>query len=1064
MKSLLTKESTGLDISRRKSKRRHHSDTVGCHLEDRGESEHLEAQQTAQTRQTKKRLKFNKREKFSYFATLNINSLMKTGKLKHLTDVLDQHKILITALQELRNTDQDPLESGGYRLYKGPPGPRVMRNVPQFGVGFMVHNSIMDSIEDFSATSPRTATLTIKVENKTYTLINVHAPTNDKNSKDRIQVDKFWEELDQMISNIPDTHIKILLGDFNAKVGQERRYRRVVGKWPAHKLTNKNGQRLIELCTDHGLILETTRFKRRPHKLMTWKCPNITLGEFQIDHVAMDKNYHKEIYNVKVLRGVDVDSDHYISKIKIKITPRKKHKPSQSRRRRKYDPSYVINNKEYLERSKTHPSDELGTMINKLKAIAEELAPIRKRKKHAWWNEDCDKAIEKRHRAWLNDQQKKTEKSREELIHARRQAAKEIRRIKRNHQEETLKSIDEAFSQHKTRDYYKTFRQYQSKYTPPTLMMKDKNGKMAHNNRDNAEILAEYFKKLLNGEEPKEYLEYEPNPQNKTPLEKVTPPDYNEVIKAIESLKNYKAGGENQLVAELWKNANEQTLRNLHKCIIDIWNTEKMPEEWNTAIIHPLHKKGDRSDPNNYRGISLLDTTYKIFSKIIYSRIQEQLDRELGEYQGGFRPGRSCPDQILSLKWIMKHQRSRSKNLVITFVDFKKAYDSIHRESLLKILQEFGLHQKLINLISITLKNTKSKVKFRDEVSEPFEIRTGLRQGDGLSPLLFNCVLEKVMREWYKKCQPNIKIGRNIRLNCLAFADDLALLANNMEEAKRQIEELEIIAAKVGLQISFEKTEMMPTFKTEETVAQMKNNKQIKIVKKFKYLGEIITWNSNEKASIESRTTKLRQAQRITWPTYKKKSLSMNAKLKHYYSVVKPEATYASETLFKLNAKSTTDKLQKADRRIIRTIIQKKHQVDGQWRLLPNEVVYQKSESIVDTMRKRRIALFSHIARLTEARLLKQLFDYFWKNKTKNNWFNEVQDDLEELNITIQQIKNREEKKILKDRDIRLKLKTFARRQYTITDEQRAARSERMKRFWENKRKLKAKSQVTRKT
>ena len=190
----------------------------------------------------------------------------------------------------------------------------------------------------------------------------------------------------------------------------------------------------------------------------------------------------------------------------------------------------------------------------------------------------------------------------------------------------------------------------------------------------------------------------------------------------------------------------------------------------------------------------------------------------------------------------------------------------------------------------------------------------------------------------------------------------------------------------------------------------------------------------------------------------------MNANLKHYYSVVKPEATYVSETLFKLNIKSTTDKLQKADRRIIRTIIQKKHQVDGQWRLLPNEVVYEKSESIVDTMRKRRIAFFSHISRLPEARILKQLFDYFCKSKTRSNWFKEVHDDLEELNITTQQIKNRQEKRILKNSNIKLKLKTFERRQYNITDEERAARSERMKRFWENKRKLKAKSQVTQKT
>lgn len=986
---------------------------------------------------------------------------MKVGKLKHLTDVLDQHKIVITALQELRNKDQDPLESGGYRLYKGPPGRRVMKNVPQFGVGFLVHNSIFDSIEEFSSTSPRMALLTVKVENKTYTLINVHAPTNDKNNKAIEETEQFWEELDQLISGISDTHIKILLGDFNAKIGKEKRFRTVVGKWPAHKFTNRNGTRLIDLCIDHGLILETTRFKRKPHKLMTWKCPNVKLGEFQIDHVAMDKNYHKEIYNVKVLRGIDVDSDHFVSKIKIKFTPKKKRELSKSNRRKKYDPSYLIDNKLYFERSKTPLSDNLETVIKKLKTIAEEVAPTIKRKKHAWWNAECDAAIQRRHKAWLSDQQKRTEISREELTNIRRQTAKEIRRVKRNYHTTSLHAIDEAFIQHKTRDFYKTFKQYQSTYTPPTLLMRNTNGKLVHNNHENAEVLAQYFQGLLNSEEPTQYIEYDLHSQNKTLLEKVIPPDYNEVLKAINSLKNYKASGENQLVAEIWKYANTQTIQNLHKYLIDIWNTEKMPEEWNMAIIHPLHKKGDRSDPNNYRGISLLDITYKIFSKILYLRIQEQLDCELGEYQGGFRPGRSCPDQIISLKWIMKHHRVRNKNLVITFVDFTKAYDSIHRESLLNILKEFGLHPKLIRLIGLTLKNTKSKVRFRNDFSKPFDINTGLRQGDGLSPLLFNCVLEKIMREWGKVCQPNIKIGKNIKLNCLAFADDLALLANDIEEAKFQIEELENIARKVGLQISYEKTEMMPTFPVTTPTIILTNNKQIKIVHKFKYLGEIISWNSNEKSAIENRTFKIKRAQRLTWPTYKKQSLSINAKLQHYCTVVKPEATYACETLFKLNTKATTDTLQKVDRRILRTIINKKHQVDGQWRLLPNAVVYRESESIIDTMRKKRIAFFCHLYRLNEARILKQLFNYFWKNKTKFNWFKEVQNDLEELNITLAQIENREEKKILKNKNIRFDLKTTKRKQYVISDAERAARSSRMKTFWERKKMIQTKSSVT---
>lgn len=1037
--------------------RRQRSDTVGCHLKDNNISECLETHNLSsatyvQANAPKKKIKINRKNKFSFFATLNINSLLKTGKLKVLTDNLDQQNISIIALQELRNTDQDPFESGGYRIYKGPPGKRVMKNCPQFGMGFAVRVNIIDSIEDFKSTTSRTATLTFKSMEKTYTIINVHAPTNNKNHTEKEQTEIFWEELDQLMNNIPAHHIKILMGDFNAQIGHERKYRDVVGKYPAHNKTNKNGMRLIELCRDHGLVLKTTRYARKPHKLKTWKHPNPECGEFQLDHVAMSREYHREIYNVKVLRGIDIDSDHYISKIKIKLTPKGKPKPKNKCNKRKYDPTRIINNRKFQEQTKTQLNNKLEEIVQKLKDTAQELAPVRRRKKHQWWDDECDNIIKRRHQAWLNNQSQRTKQSQEELSKARHKASKEIRRIKRNHHKQVVAQIEETFKQHNTRNYYRTFKQHLSKYTSPTLMLKDVNGNLAHNNQDNAEVLAGYFKNLLNCEEPKECLQFNRNPVNKTPIENICPPTYKEVESVIDSLKNYKASGEDQLTAELWKYTNKSTKQNLHKRLIDIWNTERMPEHWNTAIIHPLHKKGDKTDPNNYRGISLLDVTYKIFSKVLLTRIQGQLDQELGEYQGGFRPGRSCPDQIICLKWIIKHRKTRSKNLVITFVDFKKAYDCIHRDSLLRILEEFGLHKKLINLIKVTLTNTRSVVKFRGEVSEKFEVKTGLRQGDGLSPLLFNCVLEKIMREWNKRCPPTIKIGKEITVNCLAFADDLALLSSTLEEAIHQIEVLQEIAAKVGLQISFEKTEIMPTFKQELQALQLNNGNKIKIVKKFKYLGEIITWNLNEKLSIETRVTKLKQAQRITWPTYKKKSLSINAKIRHYNSVIKPEATYASETIFKLNTQSTTDKLQKIDRRILRTAINFKHQVHGKWWIIPNNTIYKENESIIDTMRKRRIAFFGHLYRLSDTRLTKQLLKYQLKNKTQNKWIQELKSDMKDLKITERMIEDREEKKILKENKLtQLPFNKRNQSNVVITEKMRAARSRNMKLMWERK-------------
>jgi len=503
------------------------------------------------------------------------------------------------------------------------------------------------------------------------------------------------------------------------------------------------------------------------------------------------------------------------------------------------------------------------------------------------------------------------------------------------------------------------------------------------------------------------------------------------------------------------KYASDTVHTSLHMIIQKVWNTETFPEEWNNAVINPLHKKGDKSNPDNYRGISLLDCTYKIFSRIIYNRIKEQLDEVLGEYQGGFRPWRSGPEQIITLKLIMAYYKKQNKHLSITFIDFKKAYDCIHRPKMLKILRHFGLHPKLVKIIGLTLTNTKSKVKFRGELSDSFSIRTGLRQGDGLSPLLFNCALEYVMREWYKENPKSIKIGTskdNINLNCLGFADDLALLAKNLQESKKQISSLQEIAKHIGLKVSFEKTEIMMTDPPLANKIKI-GDQEIKIVKQFKYLGEIITHNLNEKQTWQNRINKLTKAQHATKNTYNKKCLSIATKLKHYKTVTQPAITYACETIFKTSNTTTIDKMLKLERRTVRTCISKSYQENGQWRLASNETVYKEIEPVTSTMKKKRISFFGHLIRTPTSRLSRKIIEKLWNSKTNIRWITEIKEDMEELKITFEDLKNKTEKlKTLKDKNITLKVKVNKQRTVrVISDEERKQRSDRMKKYWEKR-------------
>jgi len=116
------------------------------------------------------------------------------------------------------------------------------------------------------------------------------------------------------------------------------------------------------------------------------------------------------------------------------------------------------------------------------------------------------------------------------------------------------------------------------------------------------------------------------------------------------------------------------------------------------------------------------------------------------------------------------------------FVDFKKAYDSIHRESLINILKEFRFPSKIINLIGASINQIEIKVKIpTNTTSQTVRVTTGLRQGDALSPVLFNLVLEKIVRKI--NVLEGIELGQ-VKIGLLTYADDIALLGDNIEMIK----------------------------------------------------------------------------------------------------------------------------------------------------------------------------------------------------------------------------------------------------------------------------------------
>lgn len=984
----------------------------------------------------------------TFFGTFNINTLLRPGKLFELGNRLLEQKIQILALQETRLTDENTMDFGNYRLFKSKTNKRILKNTPHLGVAFAISKNILNSVTDVKPISNRLMTISLKCGNKSYTLINAHMPVNEDNRSNPDKVNKAWEVLENAISKIPSNHVKILMGDFNAQLGKERKFRKTIGRFPAHKWTNQNGQRFVETCKTFNLKIMSTHFKKKPSKQKTWRCPNSYLGEFQIDHVAISYPNYTEILNVQVRKGANIDSDHYLTRIKLKLKPQKMFKKLSHIP--KFDNKQITAT--YVSELDKQSSTNWEELKSKFIETAEKYIPLQKKQKHPWWNNECENVVKLRHNAFKKWNSKKTESTYNNFLAIRREASKLIRQTKRKYEKDQLLDIEKDFQKNNTRNFYKTFKTKLSGYQPQSLCFKKENGDLALNNEDNCRVLANYFEKLLNCPEPSNKFA-PPTISNTNPDSKE--PDEIEIARQIRRLKNNKASGEDGIVAEHIKSAGPNTVKEITQLIKHVWQTEKIPDDWKIALIHPLHKKGDRTDVNNYRGISLLPVMYKILSMCLLDRAQEKLEKNIGEYQAGFRPNRSCPEQILNLKLILRHQRIYNKNIVCTFVDFKKAYDSIDRESLFQILKEQGLDLKTLAIIKETLTDTKSKVKFMGHISEPFEIKTGVRQGDGLSPLLFNCVLEKVIQEWRKQKIENnvdqpIKLGRtNIKVDCLAFADDLAILTRDIDTAQKQIEILKEIADKVGLQISFEKTEFMTCLKTAPKFLNTKYGK-IRRVSQFKYLGEIIQESGLEKDANEARCQKMATAFRLTQNIYNKKSLSKYTKLKHYNTVIKPECLYGAETLV-LNRKTDIERIQRSERKIIRKILGPTNTDKQNYRHRSNKEIEEYTNMHSD-MRKRRLKFYGHIKRMESTRLTKQIIEFYeTRSKAKTEtikWIAAIKEDLKLASITQTDILNREifRQKIF-DWNIGQK-ETVRRPGTTWSDERKKAHSERMKQVW----------------
>ena len=285
------------------------------------------------------------------------------------------------------------------------------------------------------------------------------------------------------------------------------------------------------------------------------------------------------------------------------------------------------------------------------------------------------------------------------------------------------------------------------------------------------------------------------------------PPTDAEIKAAIQKLNN-TAPGVSGILSTLWKSlaTNDDSFELIRLVVLEFYETETPPMEWNIGLLAILPKKGDLKDTNNYRGIMLLETCYKIVANILHARllpIAEQIDNET---QCGFRPERSCADAIFTVKLAMKKRKEHNMETWILFLDFVKAFDRVPRHLLWHVLKKFGVPPKLIRLL--TSLHDSVHVNFETSgITKSFRNSIGVKQGDTLGPLLFTFYIAAIFNSWrettttspciFKTSQDFQLTGRNHKnqgelflIRDSEYADDAAAIFCNRSDLSDAAKEL----------------------------------------------------------------------------------------------------------------------------------------------------------------------------------------------------------------------------------------------------------------------------------
>ena len=795
--------------------------------------------------------------------------------------------------------------------------------------------------EQWKARSSRLITAKLKHGDRHQDILHViscYAPTFAVN---RTEKDKFFNDLQQALDEIPPEEPYLLLGDFNARVGSrseaDEEWEHTRGP-NGFAEVNEAGKELLTFLSLNEATVCNTWFSKRDIYKQTWQHPKSKRWHC-IDFAIVRQRDRRRCLDAAVKRGAECHTDHQLLRIKLRMTRVWKHQTPQRGGSKRYNVSKLCSSesdrKMFQEEVNSRASKawkENGTVTEQWSAIraslteaAETVLGTEHRRYPDWFSENSQnleplfRSRNQHYSKWLGTGK---EQDRQRFVKARSDARRAVREAKNSwFQEKAEEAQRGRFGSKKVWQCIRDMQRGRRGMIPVRrATIKDEEGHLCTTTQEQQERWRRHFSTVLNIQSHHNATEMEKTRQRPTRHQMAKLPSREELTDAVGKLQNGKAAGKSGILPEMVKAGccNDNFLNIMLDLVCKVWQEKEVPKEWADAVLVPIPKKGDLGQCDNWRGVALLDVVGKVVAKVLQDRLQQLAEEELPESQCGFRRGRGCSDMIYTVRQLVEKSWEHQSKAFLLFIDLKKAYDSVPREAMWAALGKLGVPEPVIELIRSFHQDMQAQIQLNGTVLEAINVTNGLRQGCCMAPVLFNLYASLVVERWtariaklggvgvYLRYKHDGKLFRRYTKNAkeawlteCQFADDAALLATTREGTERAMEEYLRVAEDFGLSVSIPKTKLMVTGRqvTEADRAPLHvNNTVIESVTEFPYLGSLVASSGRVDTEVEKRIAQASRAfGALRKPVFSDSTLYVATKRKVYQACVLSILLYGSE-------------------------------------------------------------------------------------------------------------------------------------------------------------------------